>query len=378
MVDAPPLRALALRTLAFTHHAARDWLSLGQSVADVRQIEQCYSDSASVHDELELCSLNARRYSSREQGETLRLAKECISSLAANPAHRVAAAIIALKVATNVGDLEGMDEVHKSVGPYLDDPSVSATNRISLLMIYHAIRGDAATAAILARDLLGIVQTSLSPVHQLVPMMDCAGALRRAGAPGEACRIYRDIFELAKKSHVMDMAADAAHRCIEISCDAADFATASEWIDRYYATTAANYGGSVHYSLRGAIARVRISERNWREADELLEPAGCAPLWSDPVAMFRNSAIAVKLRLELDRGTPADEIAKWVHDLAKSHASLRDTGAQDYEAYSLFLGYRAIGDAASAIDMLRSYVASQRRDITPLCAEIQRALANYA
>ena len=376
MVNVSPLRVSTLRTMAIAQHAARDWDALDQTVADVRRLENICSPSASVHDHLELCILNARSHSRRDLPETLRLAKACVSSFAADPAHRVVAAVIALKLGTDAGDLDTVDEVYRSVLPSLDHPGVSSRDRINLLMIFHTIRGDPGTAAILARDLLGIVQTDLPPVHQLVQLMDCADALRRFGETGEANRIYGTVFDLAIQTGVIDVARDASRRCIETRCDAGDYAIASAWISQYDLTSRATGDTPTACSLRVAIARVRISERKWRDADGLLEPPGRDPLWADPVAMVRSGALAAKVRLEAGRGATTRKIEKWVQALAESHALLGGTGARDYETFALFQGYRAIGEAAAATEMLRLYVCSQRRDTTPISNEIRTALAN--
>jgi hypothetical protein len=64
--------------------------------------------------------------------------------------------------------------------------------------------------------------------------------------------------------------------------------------------------------------------------------------------------------------------------LGALNVSLRLVGAQDYETYSLYLGYCRIGETAAAERLLRHYVTQERRDTTPVAPEIAEELARLA
>ena len=121
-----------------------------------------------------------------------------------------------------------------------------------------------------------------------------------------------------------------------------------------------------------------VRQSKWQSASALVDAPGEDALWCDQVAMLRSSALAVKIRLEIGRRTARRELSGWIAMLAALNASLRLVGAQDYETYSLYLGYCRIGETAAAERLLRHYVTQERRDTTPVAPEIAEELARLA
>lgn len=363
-------KAAVLRVLAESQYAARDWNSFCDTVASVRRLEGIRDTTDPIHDDLELCELNAQRSLHRDWTSALQTTLRCVHSSVAAPSHRIKAAVTALKLATNLGDMNTMDVTFETLRPLAEAPEVGGADWLTVSMIYHTIRGEPCTAASAARDLLSIAERTLPPRHRLCVLVDCAGALRRTGSPGEAAAIYETVFQNAVLLGSFDFAADACHRSIEMHCDTGEMSSAAEWANRYRRLRRPKAELRSQRHLRLALARVCVWQARWEQAAMLIEPRNSDALWNDPVTMLRSAALAIKLRLQMGRSDTPRSVADWVARLAPLNACLRMSGAQDYETYSLYLGYRYVGEDAAAVQLLRNYLAHERRDTTRLGTEI--------
>ncbi|MCA1648540.1 MAG: AAA family ATPase, partial [Chloroflexi bacterium] len=117
-------RATVLRAMAQAQYAAREWQNFCETVKQVRSLENISHANAPIHDDLELFERSAQHKLHRDWKSALTLTLRCVHSIAADPAHRVRAAITALKLATNVGDLEVMDAVYDEMTHLWSAPGV--------------------------------------------------------------------------------------------------------------------------------------------------------------------------------------------------------------------------------------------------------------
>jgi hypothetical protein len=369
-------RAIVLRTMAQSQYAARDWEVFCETVTRVRRLENGSTQACTIHDDLELCELNAQQCLHRDWRGALDMTLRCVRSSGADGSHRVQAAINALKLATNLGDLLMIDQVYQETQSLLFVPGVSALDRLMFTMIYHTIRGDARVSAEAARELLYYAQRTIPQQHRLTIMLNCASALRRSGLPGESEDVCESLFNTAVRLHCFDVAAEACNRLIEMHADAGRMDAANEWVSNYQRLGRPKSELRLHRSLRIAIARVHVWYGRYEAASKLLRPSGSAPLWEDSVTMFRSAALATKIRLEIGRGSDCDEVGGWIAKLAPLNESLRTVGAQDYECFSLYMGYRYVGNIDTASNLLIPYIRDQRRDTKPLSPEIVSVLAD--
>jgi hypothetical protein len=86
----------------------------------------------------------------------------------------------------------------------------------------------------------------------------------------------------------------------------------------------------------------------------------------------RAACLALVLRLRLMQGNGGDVLRPLVADLEAAHMIVREIGAQDFEAHSLFLGLNEIGEYEKARTLLDDYVRCYRRSRRPLARAIQR------
>jgi hypothetical protein len=371
-------RAAVLRASAQAHYAARDWRAVSETVNQIRALEQVTGSQAHIHDDLELCELNAQRGLHRDWKGALERTLVCVNCEDADASHRVQAAINALKLATNIGDLKTMDLVYDEISPLSLRPGVRIEDHLTLTMIYDTIRGEGTTSANAARQLLRFAHRTLPSRYRLTVMLNCATALRRGGAPGESEIICEDLFHASVSLHAFDLASEACGQLIEMLADAGQMEGAAEWVTKYRHLRRPKSELGMQRSLRSAIARVEVWRGQWNTADELLGSLTGCVLWEDRVTMLRSAALATKVRLEVGRDAGDSEIADLVARLVPLNVALRTVGAQDYECFSLYLGYRYLNDADAAVQLLIGYTNGDRRDKRPLSPEIAAELAALA
>jgi hypothetical protein len=374
MAASDAARTAVLRVMAESQYAARNWSQFCDTVASVRNLETAAGSVSPAHDDLELCELNARRNLHRDWDGALEAVLRCVSSVHADNGHKVKASITALKIATNVGRMDIMEAIYRGAVHLADSPDVSLVDRLTLRMVFTAICGDPTVAAEAARELLLVAKRTLAERHQVGILIDCAGALRRGSNTDEASEVYESIFQSGVKLKCFDVAAEACHRLIEMHCDEGRMDRAETWVVRYKALLRPAGELESARNLRIAIAKVHLWKEEWDEAAELLEMSQRIPPWEDPVAMFRCGALAVKVRLEIGRHEPVSRIAHLTALLAELSRKLRHSGAQDYECFSLYLGYIYSGEVDAGEAFLRNYVERERRDARPVAPEISREL----
>ena len=344
----------------------------------MRTIERISTGVAPIHDELELCELNAQRSLHRDWKSALAMTLRCVLSTDADASHRVQAAITALKLATNIGDLATMDVVYQQVQGLLSVPEVRVQDRLVLIMIYDTIRGNGMVSAGAVRDLLLFAERTLPLRHRITIMLNCATALRRSGSPGESEAVCEELFHIAVSLHCFDLAAEACYQLIETYVDEGQMPKAVQWVTNHRRLRRPKSELQSHRGLRSAIARVHVWRKQWDAASQLLGSRTAAALWEDNVTMVRSATLATKIRLEIGRQAQRSDVAEWVAKLAPLNEVLRTVGAQDYECYSLYLGYRYLGEREVAEQMLISYATGERRDKRPLASEIAAEINRLA
>ncbi|MEO7218908.1 MAG: ATP-binding protein [Gemmatimonadaceae bacterium] len=378
MVTTDAGKAAVLRVMAESQYAARHWSEFCKTAAEVRRLENASGTPSPLHDDLELCELNAQRNLHRDWDRALESALKCVGSFGADTTHRVKASITALKIATNVGQLELMDTIYHNASQLAQSEAVSIVDRLTLAMVFHAIRGDPVVGAEVARELLDIAERTLPERHRFGIMIDCAGALRRGSDTEEAAEVYTTIFHSAVKLNCFDVVSEACHRLIEMHCDEGRMDRAEQCANSYRSLRRPAAELRADRNLRLAIAKVYVWREQWEAATALLEKPKSKLPWQDRVAMFRSGALAIKLRLDIGRSVPHASIARLVENLSTLSFRLRRTGAQDYECYSLYLGYVYLGDAGRGEAFLRTYVEKERRDTRPIAPEIADELRRLA
>ncbi|MDQ2889606.1 MAG: AAA family ATPase [Gemmatimonadota bacterium] len=363
-------RANVLRARATSEFSSREWATFCSTVESVRSLEGAGSLPRVFHDDLELRELAAQRGLHRDWNNILARTLQCVDATGASASHRFHAGIYALKLASNLGHAETMDQVYRTLQQLSSSASVGDVERLTSDLVYHAVRGDCAASVRAARALVSVARTTLPLRHQLPLLLDSVSPLRRGGAAGEAEAICTEIFRAAAPLGCSDLAAGAVAQLVEMYIDFDRCVEAENALTEYQQLSRLNARMPFRINVSIAAARLLVCRERWEAARRLLSPEGTSPLWTDEVDMARSSALATMLRVSCGSGAARDLVATKVAALASVNQRLWTTGAQDYECYSLYLGMRYIGDTDLAIAYLRKYVFQIRRDQRPFTNEI--------
>lgn len=353
-----------LSTLAIVLHLTRSWPELFQ-VIDAIRAHHAPTESEPPRDDLELLRLDAEWHAYRDWRATMESAMRWAIDSAASPQHRVRAAIIALKIGTNLGDLAMISDIYVAVAPVLNDSEVTRIDQLTLRMIYHAVCGDHSEAACEARALLDHVRAEPSEVRYLCARLNCATALCRVDESADGERAYIEAYEIALNLRVFTMAGEISQHLIKTYLAAGRMPEAETWAHRYMGLQRPQTEFWHQRPLRLSLAQIELWRGNPESAAHLLQN-GAEPLWEDPVPLFRSIALATKLEVELSRRSPTSVVADLVVQMEVLTRELRHLGPQDIGMLALYRGMRYIGRVNEAEAMLLIYVNHDRRDRSPL------------
>lgn len=362
-----------LNTLANVLHLTRSWPELFEIIDAIRADQAC-TQSEPPRDDLELLRLDAEWHAHRDWRATMESAMRWAVDDTAAPHHRIRAAIIALKIGTNLGDLALISDIYDAVAPVSGDSGVPRIDQLTLRMIYHAVCGDHSTAACEARALLDHVCAEPNELRHLCARLNCATALCRVGESADGERAYIEAYEIALNLRVYTMAGEICQHLVKtfLNCDRMD--EAETWVHLYMSLQRPQTELWHQRPLRLCLARIELWRGNAESAAYLLQNDG-EPLWEDPVPLFRMTALATKLQTEINLDAARDSVRCLVLQMETLSRDLRHVGAQDVEMLALYRGMRYVGRIEEAKALLLTYVGRDRRDSLPpasaLAAEIQ-------
>jgi DNA-binding SARP family transcriptional activator len=327
--------------------------------------------SRGQHNDYELLLLDARHRSVLDFVALFDETIPCVENERASSAHRVGAAILAMKLAVDFGRSDYLDAVYDQVAPLLYDNDVSERNRLELETIYRTMRGD------------GIV-----PIDDLSRFADVArlsgGELAYSRAlvtAATACRLsarYAEGLQFESKALEHAIANRLHSRHPEILLSTTALHIAARAFDK------------AREVLRGiekhCIASDNFKERNeihYHEARLALEEgdsAGAATAFELIEALSptysvtrRGYYLALEVQIRLKQGVAMDLVKRLVTELEAAHLRMRGLGSQDFESYSLYLALCALGEKDRGAQLLREHV-ELRRAKWPLPQTILRVL----
>jgi predicted ATPase len=366
-----------LTTLAHVLHLTRSWNEIPPVLEEIHQHRRATDTDQLAHDDIELLGLDVEWHVHRDWHSTLQSALRCVMASDADASHRVRAGIVALKVATDLGQTATMHEIYQVLSPLARESSVSELDLLPLEMIYHAICGDCATSAASARSLLDYVSAREPDLVHLCTRLNCAAALCRAGHFSEGEHEHTVIFERALQLGAHNMAAEISQHLLQTYLDIGAMDAAEAWAHRCINLPHLGAIMQGQRTLRLALARIELWRGHPDAADHLLRD-GSNPLWDDPVTMFQAAALATKLHIEIARESGADVVARLVTRLEPLNDRLRPIGGQDFETFALYAGMKHCGRDEEAVAFLYTYITQERRDPAPLRKEIAAEVARLA
>lgn len=367
-----PQQTGVLAKLVFALYAIGSWREVCETVKELNSLEGG-TNGHDAHSEIELVNLEAKWRSSNEWSDLLVRVKDCIFAEDASDTHRVRAAALGLKLATNVGAGEELDHIYSAVENVLGSPSIDEEARLYVEMVYHIDRGDMDRGKRAAEHLVARERGKGSVADLVWSLVNAAQAMRRCGLMKSSIEYLNEAFELATRSNLPTRARTVAHHLVRTSLAQNDIALARHWlkIAKDYPTPSEDLHTRHEHLYYGS--RIALIDGNLIEASKLCDQISSP---NDQSLLRKISLVALRLRLATSRRAGRAHVRRLLRDLIELYEVECARGGQDFEAFSLYLGRRYVGEECLAVKQLQDYVRLFRRERGDPSQEILEALVS--
>jgi hypothetical protein len=360
-----------LPRLAFAFQMDAEWNRSKDVLRKCIELSARLDPSASTHNEFELQLLYARFQSSLEFSVLLQDLIPCVECVSASPAHRVRAAVMALKIATDTGPGELIDALYQRVAPILNQADVPERGRQELEIVYQTLRAD---APIPLTDLTRFVEaaTRTDGLDYLNTVLTVASACRISGRYGEGMAFVTQAIEHARSHKLTNRLAQAYLAAVRLHIAASEFAKADSALLEAQRCATSSDDPRAHAEPLLLEARIAIETGDWGRAEAAFGKIDAAI--PEGSASRKAHFFALAIHFQLTQPFNPGSMQVLVNELQKAHAVIQGIGVQDFESYALFLGLNALGQESEAKSVLREYVYKHRRSRWPLPKKMRAAL----
>jgi hypothetical protein len=339
---------------------ARRWPEVKQAIGELRHLQGI----SHAHDDYELKYLSAVWRSSGDYTDPLNAARCCVNCEEALPKHRVEAAIMGLKMASDQCDRSVIDEIYGAAQSVLLCDGVDDLHRFELNMVYHCTRGDVEEASRMALQFAASARDSADSMVFFKAARNAVCPLRLNGRYKDAKTLLVEAINLAVGKRSFAFARYLTQELVRLHLVENNFAEARKQLDRFADfefPDADLHSRADHADLE---ARLCLEEGNLEGAQKNCEflLASSANL----AASRRVTTLATAVRVQASLGDDRCALESFVRELESLHLEQRTAGFQDYETVGLFVGLSAIGEASRGTELLKSYVTTYRRDRSPI------------
>jgi DNA-binding SARP family transcriptional activator len=350
-----------LPELAEALHQAGAWQEMSGVLQKLTDVMQQLEPKRNVHSDSELLLFEAYWRSSEQWSELLERIKPCVFDTGADPNHRIRAATIAMKLATNVTLGEELDAIYEAVHPLLNEPSINPRERLHLEMVYNIDRGNMELGRNAALHLVAFEVAEGSPVSLVRAQSNAAQALRRCGEHENAITLLKDSYDICVANHLLSRAGSAAFQLVLVSLEVDDTHNAETWygVAKEFPVPPEDKHNLRAHRYYGA--RIALCQGRARDAARIFGRLTDADR-KDQSLLHRISSFAIATRIAVALSRPKTHVADLVRSLSALFEIESSRGGQDYEAFSLFLGLSYLGQQENACRMLCEYLRTQRRE----------------
>jgi tetratricopeptide (TPR) repeat protein len=313
--------------------------------------------SKSQHNNYELLLHDARHRSALDFVTLLQDTMPCVESEQALPGHRVGAAVLALKLAVDLGRSEYFDTIHRQISPLLDEGDVNECNRLEFQMIYQTMRGDDLVPVEDLWRFAEVARLTEGEVGYSRAIVTAATACRLSARYSQGMEILARAFDHAIANRLYSKLPTILMVIAELNVAAGDFDKAYDAVKRIerHPIPSSNIRdrNQIHY-LEARIALERGDLAGATNAFALIDTV--TPTYS---VSRRGYYLALEVRISLQQNVTAERLSRLVAELESTHLQMRDIGLQDFESYSLYLGLSALGKKHRGKQLLREYVEAR-------------------
>ena len=341
---------------------AGQWEQSIHVIRQCRQLRELSPDGRSPHDSFEIMMFEAFCRTNLKILEVVPEVMVCVDCAEAPTAHRIEAAIIALKLASDV-DAQLMDTIYVKLAPLLAETKPDDVRSLEVEMVYHSTRGDPAKGLAAASALLDAARNRKDGVTLAKALSNAANSFRINGMPGEAEHYLRELIDYSVQHQFFERAAMGMLCMGKLALAADDLALARRMLDQTSALPMRNENLRCTAEQHFLEARVSILEGKLNEAVRAFSyvQAGAA---GHPSSR-RAANLAMTILLGVAQGEDPTFLRPSVAELEATHLKLRAMGLHDFETECLYLGLKAIDRESHGIALVWEYLRKHRRDRRP-------------
>ncbi len=365
-------RLSVLPRLAFCYQLNGEWERSKEVLRSCIRIAAKVDPASTGHNDFELLLFAARHQSALDFSSLLADIIPCVESGDASPVHRVRAAILALKIATDVGPAETLDSIYAHVKPFLCNDEVSETARLEIEMIYRTTRGH---ETIPLDDLHRFAESARQSGGELAysnALLTASAACRISARYEEGLAFVAQAFEQERVNKSEARLSRLLVAELRLHVAASAFAAADSTLNRLMECSISADDDFAQSELRTFRARIALEKGDFEKASAVFAEVQAIPRTYSP--RRRAYSLALRLRIRLHEGATVGEIRSSVEELEVEHLRVRGFGGHDFEAHALYLGLCAIGDSKRGIRLMHEYVDTHRGSNWPLPHHIREIL----
>lgn len=363
-------RLTVLPLLSTAQQVNGEWERSKETLRNCIQLS-AHPGSIDSHTDFEILLFEARHKSNLDFVTLLDEIIPCVESSSASPAHRVAAAIVALKIASDVGPSAKLDHIYGEIKPLLGMHDVNPLARLEAEIIYQTMRGETDIPLEQLEEFAELTRSYRGELRYSAALLSAASACRISGRDTASLAFQKRALEHATSHKLWTRIPAIILSEVRLHATAENFAAARESLIRGNEWPIPVDDQTTRADIQFFEARVALEDGTLEELEAAVKPIEILPPTYS--AGRRAGCLAVVIRLRLRQGQSADTIRPLVLDLEASHLANRDIGFQDFEAYSLFLGLCAIGEEERAKQQIHEYLTKYRRSKRPIASALHEA-----
>lgn len=361
-------RLAVLSRLAEAFQVQCEWEKTKQALRDCIALN--LELGGDLHPDFEILLYQARYRSNLEFVTLLNDIMPCVESTTASPDHRLRAAVIALKIASDAGTSAMLDAIYAHIRPLLSLEGVDPVAQMETEIIYQTMRGEGEISLNVLHKFVALSRSLYGELAYSNALAAAATACRIDGRDSECLLFVNKALEHAVSNKLPARVRGILLSQLRLHVAAYDFAAARLVFSRLSRLEIPEDDQVLLAELRFCQARIALEDKSVSEVERAVDAVQIVP---ESYSISRRAAcLALVLRLRLLQRRDRDVLIPLIRELEAIHLCNRDIGSQDFEAYALGLGLRAVGEEAHADQLLKEYVHSYRRSRRPLTPDLQR------
>ena len=365
-------RLEVLPRMAFSSQLNGEWAKTKEALRTCIRLTQKANPTTSSHTEFELLLIAARFKSDLDYPQLLADIIPCVESNDASPAHRVRAAVLALKIASDIGPSSTLDTIYRHVAPLLENPEVPETYRLEAEIIYRTTQKREAVPIEALQQFAESARVTGGEIAYSNALLTAASACRISARYEKGLAFVDQAFEHAASHNRRAGLSRVFITELHLHMSAGAFERAESALARMMAHPIDPDDTFALAEAQVYKTRIAIEKGDLRGATAAFAAVQEIPRTYS--ARRRAHTLAIQLRIRLMENASQDEIRGLVSDLRLEHLKVRSLGVDDFAALGLYTGLCALGETTQGVALLREYVQVRRPSAWPVPEQIQEVL----